>query len=238
MREPLTSLSVVVPVRDEQDSLDALLLELDAALTGYAAARGLALEWILVDDASRDASLARMREWQRKDARLRVVALASHGGQAAALDAGFRSARGDVIATLDADGQNDPRDLPRLIDALAQADVACGVRSERRDDGWRRLTSRVANAIRRAVLRDAHRDIGCSLRAMRACHVRRIALRRGLHRFLPILLELEGARVVELPVAHRARRFGASKYSARNRVLEALVDLVAVARLQRRARRA
>ncbi|MEZ4216124.1 MAG: glycosyltransferase [Myxococcota bacterium] len=232
-------LSVVVPVRDEEASIDALLLELDAALTGFAAERGIGLEWILVDDASRDASLARMREWERKDERLRVVALAAHAGQASALGAGFRAARGDAIATLDADGQNDPADLPRLVERLAEgdADAVCGVRATRRDGAWRRLSSRAANAARRAVLGDAHRDIGCALRVVRARHARALALRRGLHRFLPVLLALEGARVVELPVAHRPRRFGASKYTARNRVREALVDLVYVARRQRRARR-
>lgn len=227
------SLSVVVPVHDEVASLDALLLELDAALGGL----GLELEWIFVDDASRDGSLERLREWLSKDSRLRVLSLAEHAGQSAALDAGFRAARGDVVAILDADGQNDPADIPALLEGLASADVVGGVRRQRRDSGLRRWSSQIANRARRLVLRDEVSDIGCSLRVVRARYLRRVKLYRGLHRFLPILLALEGARIAERPVSHRPRRFGRSKYGVINRVGPALVDLLAVAWMQRRALR-
>jgi len=225
------SLSVVVPVRDEVDSIGPLLLELDAALGGL----GLELEWIFVDDASGDGSLERLAEWTAKDDRLRVLSLPNHGGQSAALDAGFRAARGEVVAILDADGQNDPADIPVLLEGLHDADVVGGMRIDRRDDGMRRFSSRLANAIRRAVLGDRVSDIGCSLRVVRARYLRRIKLYRGLHRFLPILLELEGARIAELPVRHRSRRFGRSKYGVTNRLAPALLDLLAVAWIQRRA---
>ena len=231
--EDVRSLSVVIPVRDEVDSLDALLLELDAALSPLAPR--LELEWVLVDDASRDGSLERMREWQRKDERLRVIELPEHGGQSAALDAGFRAARGDVVATMDADGQNDPHDIPRLLAGLRDADCVNGVRVERRDDWRRRWSSRVANTVRRAVLRDPVSDIGCALRVMRAPALRRVKLFRGLHRFLPVLLEIEGARIAELPVAHRERRCGVTKYGLRNRLPEAIADLFVVAWMKRRA---
>lgn len=226
------SLSVVVPVHDEVASLDALLGELAAALDGL----GLALEWIFVDDASRDGSLERLHEWRRKDSRLRVLSLPTHGGQSAALDAGFRAARGDVVAILDADGQNDPADIPLLLAGLADADVVGGVRLERRDSAVRRVSSRIASWVRRLVLRDDVSDIGCSLRVVRTRYLRRVELHGGLHRFLPILLALEGARVAERPVRHRPRCFGRSKYGVWNRLGPALVDLVAVARMQRRRR--
>lgn len=233
LRAELKRLSVVVPLRDEVDSIDSLLQELDAALGSLP----VEVEWIFVDDASSDGSLERLRDWLRKDARLRVLSLEEHCGQAAALDAGFRAARGEVIATLDADGQNDPTDIPRLLVGLTDADVVNGVRSERRDDWLRRISSRIANRVRRALLGDAVSDIGCSLRVMRARYVRRVKLYRGLHRFLPVLLEIEGARIAEQPVAHRARRYGKTKYSVRNRLPQASLDLIAVAWMQRRAHR-
>lgn len=223
------SLSVVVPVHDEVASLDALLGELDAALDGL----GLSLEWIFVDDASSDGSLERLHEWRRKDSRLRVLSLPTHCGQSAALDAGFRAARGDVVAILDADGQNDPADIPGLLAGLVDADLVGGVRLERRDSALRRVSSRIASRVRRLVLGDEVSDIGCSLRVVRTRYLRRVKLYGGLHRFLPILLALEGARVAERPVTHRPRRFGRSKYGVWNRLGPALVDLAAVARMQR-----
>ena len=229
----IASLSVVVPVRDEEASLDSLLLELDTALANL----DLDLEWIFVNDASRDASLERLREWMHKDDRLRVLSLAEHAGQSAALDAGFRAARGDAVAILDADGQNDPADIVSLLAGLSSADVVCGVRVERRDGSLRRVSSLVANAVRRLVLGDGLRDIGCSLRVVRARYLRRVKLYRGLHRFLPVLLAIEGARIAEQPVGHRPRRFGRSKYGVANRLVPAVVDLLAVAWMQRRALR-
>ena len=156
-------LSVVIPVHDEQESLEALHRELDAAVGRVAGG----LEILFVDDGSRDASLARMQAIAEKDARVRVLALDARHGQSAALDAGFRAARGELIATLDADLQNDPADLPRLLAALERADVVCGVRVERRDAWLRRASSRIANAFRNRVTGENVRDVGCSLRVMR-----------------------------------------------------------------------
>ncbi len=192
-------LSVVIPVHDEQESLEALHRELDAAVGRVAGG----LEILFVDDGSRDASLALMQAIAEKDARVRVLALDARHGQSAALEAGFRAARGDLIATLDADLQNDPADLPRLLAALERADVVCGVRVERRDTWLRRASSRIANGFRNRVTGENVRDVGCSLRVMRRPFVERVKLQRGMHRFLPTLLRLEGARVIELPVAAR-----------------------------------
>jgi glycosyltransferase involved in cell wall biosynthesis len=217
-------LSVVVPVHDEEESLETLHREIDAAVGSQPGG----LEIVLVDDGSRDASLARMRAIAEKDPRVRVLALDAQHGQSAALAAGFAAARGEVIATLDADLQNDPADLPRLLAALERADVVCGVRVERRDAWLRRASSWVANAFRNRVTGESVRDIGCSLRVMRRCFVERVKLYRGMHRFLPTLLRLEGARVIELPVAHRRRRHGRSKYGIADRLFVGIVDVFAV----------
>ncbi len=223
-------ISVIVPVHDEADSLEPLYLELDAAVGRLPGAP----EIVLVDDASRDGSLATMRRLAEKDPRVRIVALDRHSGQSAALDAGFRAARGEILVTLDADLQNDPADIPRLLDALAYADVVNGVRMGRRDGWQRRAASKLANAVRNALTGEQVTDVGCSLRAMRAEYVRRVRMFRGMHRFLPTLLRMEGARVAEIPVGHRARRFGRSKYGIRDRALVGLVDCLAVRWMQRR----
>jgi dolichol-phosphate mannosyltransferase len=226
-------LSVVIPVYDEEASLALLHAELDAALRGVAGG----VEILYVDDGSRDASLARLRELAARDPRVRVVALEGNHGQSAAFEAGFRRARGEVVATLDADGQNDPADLPRLLARLGDADVVNGVRTGRRDSLVRRLSSRVANGFRNRMTDESVRDVGCSLRVMRREFLERVKLWRGMHRFLPTLLRLEGARIVEVPVSHRPRRHGTSKYGIRNRLFAGFVDVFAVRWMQRRALR-
>jgi glycosyltransferase involved in cell wall biosynthesis len=224
---------VVVPVFDEEDSLEPLHRELDAALSALPGG----IEILLVDDGSRDRSLQVMRALARKDARVRVIALDRNHGQSAAFEAGFQAARGELIATLDADLQNDPADIPRMIERLDGADVVNGVR-ERRQDSWvRRESSRIANGFRNRMNGEAVTDVGCTLRVMRAEHARRVKLFRGMHRFLPTLLRLEGARVVEVPVAHRPRRYGRSKYGIGNRLFVGLVDVFAVRWMQRRHER-
>jgi dolichol-phosphate mannosyltransferase len=217
-------LSVVVPFFDERENVAPLHAELVAALANVNGG----VEWIYVDDGSRDGTGDALAKLAAADARVRIVRFPENRGQTAALDAGFRSARGEVIATLDGDGQNDPADLPRLLAALANADVVNGVRANRQDTWSRKLSSRIANATRNWATGERVTDVGCSLRVMRAPFVKRIKLYRGLHRFLPTLLRLEGARLAELPVNHRPRRSGASKYGIGNRLFVALADLMAV----------
>ena len=224
-------LSVVIPVRDEVDSLLPLHRELDAALTSVAGS----IEIVFVDDGSRDGSLARLREIAEKDARVRVLCLDGRHGQSAALEAGFRAARGAVTAMLDADLQNDPADLPRLLAELRHADVVSGVRLERHDSWARRVASGIGNRIRNGVTGETVSDVGCSLRVMRSAYLRRVKLYRGMHRFLPTLLRLEGARTSEIPVAHRPRRFGRSKVRSVARALPGLADCLAVRWMKRRA---
>lgn len=226
-------LSVVIPFRDESDSLGSLHAELARVLDGFS----FESELLYVDDDSRDGGSERIRDLAAADPRVRLLSLSPHAGQSAALQAGFRAARGEIVATLDADGQNDPADLPTLIAALEGADCVCGVRVARRDTRSKRWASRIANGIRRRVLDDGVTDIGCSLRVMRAEKLSRIKLFRGGHRFLPSLLAMEGARIIELPVHHRPRRHGHSKYGIGRRLGAVWLDLLAVSWMKRRSDR-
>lgn len=230
---PAPRVSVVIPVFDEEESLETLHRELDAALAKVAGG----VEIVFVDDGSRDRSLERLRAIAARDARVRVVELDGNQGQTAAFVAGFAAARGEVTVTLDADLQNDPADIPRLLDAFdaAGADVVNGVRARRNDSWLRRVSSRVANGARNRVTHDHVTDVGCSLRAMRTEQLRRLRPFRNMHRFLPTLLRLEGAtRVVEIPVSHRPRRHGVSKYGIGNRLWVGIADLYGVRWLQAR----
>ncbi|HYB13448.1 MAG TPA: glycosyltransferase family 2 protein [Myxococcota bacterium] len=226
-------LSIVIPVHDEVENLEALHLELAEALKSLEDGA----EIVLVDDGSRDGSLAKMRELAARDPRVRTVALSGNHGQTAALEAGFARVRGEITVTLDADLQNDPADIPRLLALLDRADVVNGVRTERHDPWVRRFSSRVGNGFRNWVTGESVTDVGCSLRAMRTSYLRRVKLFRGMHRFLPTLLRIEGARVVEIPVAHRPRRHGRSKYGIGNRLFVGLVDVFAVRWMKQRALR-
>ena len=220
----------MIPVFDERDNLEPLHRELDAAL---AEVRG-GDELIYVDDGSRDGSAEALAALAKRDERVRVLRFVENRGLTAAFDAGFRAARGEVVATLDADLQNDPADLPRLLAALDRADVVNGVRVGRRDGLVRKLSSRIGNGFRNWLTHETVTDVGCSLRVMRASFLRRVKLHRGMHRFLPTLLRMEGARVIELPVSHRPRRHGRSKYGIANRVFVGLADVFAVRWMQSR----
>jgi glycosyltransferase involved in cell wall biosynthesis len=222
-REP--HISVVVPVYNEEESLPTLQAEIAAALTPLARP----FEVVYVDDRSKDRSLAILRELQARDPRIRVIGLRSRSGQTAAMAAGFDHARGEVVVTLDGDLQNDPADIPRLLDALESgADVVAGWRRDRRD-GFvlRRLPSLFANRLIALVSGVAVHDTGCTLKAFRRDVVERLPIYAEQHRFLPVLSAGSGARVAEVVVNHRPRRFGKSKYGL-GRALRVLVDLLAV----------
>ncbi|MFK7896503.1 MAG: glycosyltransferase family 2 protein [Myxococcota bacterium] len=227
------ALSVVIPFRDEAESLSRLHAELSAALPADA----FEAELIFVDDASRDAGPALISDLAQRDSRIRLISLSPHVGQSGALEAGFRAALFPLVAMLDADLQNDPADLPRLVSLLEQADCVCGVRVKRRDSAAIRLASRIANGLRQRALGDGVTDIGCSIRVMRAEYLDRVKLFRGGHRFLPALLAVEGARVIETPVAHRPRQHGHSKYSVWARLKVVWADLLGVMWLARRVDR-
>lgn len=226
-------LSLVVPVYNERESLPILVDEISRALGGRR------YEIVAVDDGSTDGSLDVLKALKRDHPELHIIALAANAGQTAAFAAGFRAARGDVVVTLDADLQNDPADIPALVTTLVESGAAAvvGYRVERRDTPWKRLQSRIANGVRNRLNRETIRDTGCSLKAFRAAALRELALFNGMHRFLPTLIRLSGGGVQEVPVRHRPRRYGKTKYGMWNRGFRSLVDALAVRWMQRRALR-
>ena len=228
-------LSIVVPVFNEEESLQILIGEIHAAL----ATLSPPYEVLFVDDGSTDTTPAILEHLRRSDARVRVLRQRRNAGQSAAFDAGFQRASGQIVVTIDSDLQNDPADIPRLLAALGEgttalADVVCGVRARRQDTWVRRASSRIANAVRNRLTHDDITDTGCSLKAFRVEFLRRVPMFTGMHRFLPTLLKQAGARVVQIPVNHRPRRFGVAKYGIGNRLGRALADLFAVRWMQRR----
>lgn len=219
-------LSVVLPIFNEADNVPILLEEIRAALDP----QPFSFEIVAVDDGSRDSSLEVLLRSRDAHPTLRVLRLDRNYGQTAALDAGWRSARGRLVASLDADLQNDPADIPAMVRELEArgADMVIGVRVKRRDSLSKRIQSRIGNAVRNWITGDHITDTGCSLKLLRRECIDRVRLFNGMHRFLPTLVRLEGYRVVEMPVNHRPRRFGTSKYGAMNRAARGLADCFAV----------
>ena len=224
-------LSVVVPLRDEGPNLRALHAEIVAAFQGIEG-----WEIVFVDDGSTDEGPETLRGLAREDPRVRIVTLARGYGQSTALVAGAEAARGEWIGTMDADCQNDPRDLLALWKEAQEgaADVITGFRT-RRADGWaRRASSWVANSVRNRMSGDRITDVGCSVRVFPRRALLEAVRFEGMHRFLPTLFRLAGYTVVERAVGHRARHAGRSKYGIHNRLWRGIADLYVVRRLVRR----
>ncbi len=222
------AVSVVVPLYNEAENAPLLQGELSAALAG------IDHEIIFVDDGSTDATLSRLT----KGPDVRILHFEKNTGQSAALHAGANAARGKVVVLIDGDLQNDPADIPRLLAEVERgADLVCGYRAQRKDTLVKRLTSRIANFVRSRFTKDGVRDTGCTLKAMRRECVQTLVPFKGMHRFIPALVKGAGYRLVEVPVNHRARRFGASKYGLGNRAVRATVDMFGVRWLLSRQQR-
>ena len=226
-------LSVLIPAYNEEACIESVVREAVCVLHGM----GRPFELVVVDDGSTDGTAARLQRLRAEHPELRVLRLAANSGQSAALGAAFRAARGTIFVTLDADGQNDPADIPALVARLDFCDLCCGYRAQRKDVWSKRLGSRLANFVRNRALRETIHDTGCTLKAFRADWARPLPLQfRGMHRFLPALMGMAGARIEELPVNHRPRAAGASKYTNWGRLKETLWDLWAVRWMQKRYR--
>jgi len=219
-------LSIVVPVYNEEDNLPLLWSEIREVLDPT----GLGYEVIFVDDGSRDRSAEIVRGFHERDSRARLVRLKVNAGETAATDAGLKSVRGRWVVVMDADLQNDPHDIPGMLAHLDTWDAVTGWRVNRgAGDSWiRRASSRIANRIRNKLSDETIQDSGCTFRAFRRECLRDLVLYKGFHRFVPTLLKMRGYRVLEVPVNHRSRRFGQSKYGIGNRAWSAFKDLLAV----------
>ena len=225
----------MIPAYNERDNLAPLLAEIRAALDGT----GLRYEVIIVDDGSTDGSFDALKGLRQQYPALHILAFERNAGQTAAFAAGFQAARAPVVVTLDADLQNDPADIPRLVDTLRStgATAVAGYRATRHDTAWKRLQSRIANGVRNRLNGEVIRDTGCSLKAFRTDALRTLPLFAGMHRFLPTLIKMQGGTVTEIPVGHRPRKHGVTKYGMWNRVWRSLMDAFAVRWMQRRALR-
>jgi len=223
-------ISVVIPVCNEVDNVEPLAREIVAALSGRE------FEIIFVDDGSTDDTAAAVRALRKDIPQVRLLKHSFRSGQSAAVCSGVRHARADWIATLDGDGQNDPADIPKLYEARHSAELVMGNRVQRRDTWLRHAQSRVANGVRGRLLGDGTPDTGCGIKVMRREVFMDLPRFDHMHRFLPALFLRAGARVVSVPVAHRPRERGASKYGLFDRLWVGIVDIFGVMWLRRRAK--
>ena len=213
------AVSVIVPLYNEEENVPILQAELRAAL------RDVDHEFIFVDDGSADRTVERIEAAPN----LRVIRFQKNAGQSAAMYAGLQAAHGAIVVLIDGDLQNDPADIPKLVGEVSRgADLVCGYRAQRRDTRVKRLTSRIANAVRSRYTKDGVRDTGCTLKAMRRECVGALVPFKGMHRFIPALIKDAGYRLVEIPVNHRPRRFGQTKYGLGNRAVRATIDMFGV----------
>jgi dolichol-phosphate mannosyltransferase len=225
-------LSVVAPAHNEAENLGRLVDEVTAV------GSGLKQPWeiIIVNDGSTDQTESVLRARMKDCPQLRVLSMKQRSGQTAAVEAGLRAAQGRFVAMMDADLQNDPADLPAMLERLAhdECDMVNGWRRDRQDPWIRLVSTRIANAVRNKLTHETIRDSACGLKVFKRECVARIKMFNGMHRFLPTLVKMEGFRVVEIPVRHRPRSAGKAKYGVLNRVFKALRDAFAVRWMQSR----
>jgi len=224
-------ISVVVPVYNEEGNLPILIPKLVEVLKGLERS----YEMIFVDDGSSDESRRILGEMTLRYPSLRILRFRVNRGLSAALLAGMREARGGIIVTLDSDLQNDPADIPKLLEYLDRYDMATGWRQKRRDTWLKKISSKIGNAVRNLLSGENIRDSACTLRAFKKDCIIGIPVFSGMHRFLSTLVKMGGYRIIEVPVSHHPRRFGRSKYNIRNRMLKSFIDLLAVRWMKARA---
>lgn len=226
----VVELSIVIPIYNEEENIQPLLDELFSILKKV----NRQFEIICVDDKSTDNSLYVLKNMQKKYPQLRVIRHKFNCGESAAEATGFAVAKGDIIITIDGDQQNDPADIPNLLEALKDADAVCGVRRKREDNFVKRISSRIANSFRNWITGDNIKDAGCTFRALRANVLKELPVFNGMHRFLPTMLRFQGYIVKEVYVNHRPRIRGKSKYGIGNRMFRGIIDCVVMRWFRRR----
>ena len=226
----MEKISFVIPIYNEEENIPQLVEEIEAVAPDLCNS----YEILLVDDGSSDGSLEVIQQQADQNRHIRSLSLACNSGQSAALSAGFQAAGGDVIITMDADLQNNPADLRQMIEHYGEYDMVNGWRFNREDSWSKKIASKIGNGFRNWLTRETIHDTGCSLKIMNATMLKQIHIYRGLHRFLPTLMRLEGAKVIEVKVSHRQRRYGVSKYTNLRRGIEGFYDVIAVRWMQSR----
>jgi dolichol-phosphate mannosyltransferase len=217
-------LSLVIPCYNEQENVSELLRRVGASLEQI----GRPFEVLIVDDGSKDKTPELLAQAKQTCPWLRVIRMKQNRGQSAAFEAGFAAAKGELIATIDADLQNDPEEIPRLLPMLGDFDMITGWRKDRQDTNFRRWQSRQANRIRNWISQETVNDSASSLKIYRAHTLKGMKLFNGAHRFFPTLVKMRGYTCLEVPVKHSARFAGTAKYGFRNRALRAFVDLLGI----------
>jgi glycosyltransferase involved in cell wall biosynthesis len=222
--------SVIIPLKNEEDNIRELVSELEPVMSG------LSLPWelIVIDDGSTDKTLAILESLRKEKNYLRIIKFKKNYGQSSAFDAGFKAAKGEFVITMDGDRQNDPADIPKLIQAAMEADLVCGIRAKRKDPISKKWISKGANFIRSRFCEDGVKDTGCSLKLYRRSCFDKIKLYNGMHRFLPALFLIEGFKISEVPVNHRERVMGTTKYNFFNRSFNTVADMFAVRWMKKR----
>ncbi|MBB6729949.1 glycosyltransferase family 2 protein [Cohnella zeiphila] len=226
----MVELSVVVPVFNEEENVARLYEAVSEAVRGKVSD----YEIVLIDDGSTDGSAPRMDAIAAADARVKAYHFERNCGQTSAIWAGLRKADGRYVALIDADLQTDPADIFTLMPYMREYDLANGMRTERRDTWLKRVSSRIANGFRNWVTQDRIRDTGCPMKLMKKEVANSFYLYEGFHRFLPTLARMNGFRVIEVPVRHRPREYGSSKYGMFNRLFVSLMDAFVIGWLRRR----
>jgi glycosyltransferase involved in cell wall biosynthesis len=229
--------SVIVPIKDERDTLLPLTTRLIKTLESCEESHAALFEILFIDDGSTDGSSHVLDGLAAEDPRVRVLHFARNYGQSSAIDAGFNHTTGGLVITIDGDLQNDPADIGMLLPHMSTCDLVCGWRIHRHDGFVRRLSSSIANAVRSAVTGDRVHDTGCGLKIFRRSVVERLPRFNGMHRFFPALALMQGFRITEVPVHHLLRQHGVSKYGVGNRLFKGLYDLIAVRWMQTRVLR-
>ncbi len=222
--------SVVIPLKNEAHNITGLIQELEPVMTRL----NKPWELICIDDGSTDGTRQVLGKLLKDKPYLRILIFKQNYGQSSAFQAGFKAARGEFVITLDGDGQNDPADIPRLVDLIQDCDLACGIRAKRKDTLSKRWISKFGNFFRKKLCQDGIQDTGCSLKVYRKTCLDQIKMYHGLHRFLPALFHIEGFRIKETPVNHRERLKGKSNYHFFNRSFNTVADLWVVYWMRKR----
>ncbi len=228
-----TDISVVIPIKNEEENALLLAEEVNNAF------KSQSWEWecIWIDDGSTDKSNEILTAISEKNPRHKLITLEENAGQSAAFHAGFHAAKGKIIATIDGDRQNDPADIPLVVEKIISEDwdMVNGYRATRNDNWWRKMVSKIGNGVRNAVTGKTVRDVGCSTRAFKRECVQELPRFKGMHRFLPTFVSMQGFKITEIPVNHRQRELGTSKYTTWNRMWVGIADVTGVLWLRKRA---